>query len=361
VIVNILAMSVTPRLVRRTTLAVAFLVAALVTGIVVLRAHNGGTPAAPAAAPTPTVVPGIPPEPRFVLGDDGVHDPTMVARPGGGYLLAHTGDNLRLLTSADLETFTDAGAVFPDGAAWTTGYTEGSTALWAPDISYHDGRYHLYYSASTFGSNHSAIFLATSTTGESGSWTNEGMVIESGRGSNFNAIDPHLYVEGPRWWLTFGSFWTGIKQVALDPATGRPSGAPSGLRAGVSGAALTALATRGDTAVEAPYLAKHGDHYYLWLSFGACCKGAASTYRTLVGRSDSPEGPFTDRNGTPMTAGGGTEILSGHGSVHGPGHPAILTTGDGDLLVYHYYADTGTPHLGLNDIGYDAEGWPFAY
>jgi arabinan endo-1,5-alpha-L-arabinosidase len=62
-----------------------------------------------------------------------------------------------------------------------------------------------------------------------------------------------------------------------------------------------------------------------------------------------------------MTAGGGTEILSGHGSVHGPGHPAILTTSDGDLLVYHYYADTGTPHLGLNDIGYDAEGWPFAY
>jgi arabinan endo-1,5-alpha-L-arabinosidase len=345
-------MSVTSRLVRRTALVAAVLVVTLVTGIVVLRARNGGTPAAPAAASTPTGAPGAYPEPRFVLGDDGVHDPTMVEKPGGGYLIAHTGDNLRLLTSADLETFTDAGAVFPDGAAWTTGYTKGSTALWAPDISYRNGRYYLYYSASTFGSNHSAIFLATSVTGESGSWTDEGLVIESSKGSNFNAIDPHLYADDAGWWLTFGSFWSGIKQIALDPATGRPAG---------PGAAPVALAARGDTAVEAPYLVKHGDHYYLWVSFDACCKGAASTYRTVVGRSDSPNGPFSDRNGTPMTAGGGTEILAGHGSVHGPGHPAVLTTGGGELLIYHYYADTGTPHLGLNGLGYDAEGWPFAY
>ncbi|MFC4065183.1 arabinan endo-1,5-alpha-L-arabinosidase [Actinoplanes subglobosus] len=339
-------MSVNPRLVRRTALVAAVVVAALVAGIVVLRALHGGAPAAGPAAPAR---PSAYPEPAFVLGDDGVHDPTMVRKPDGGYLLAHTGDNLRLKTSTDLSTFTDAGAVFPDGAAWTTTFTKGSTALWAPDISFHGGRYYLYYSASTFGSNRSAIFLATSATGESGSWTHEGLVIESGPGSDYNAIDPNLYVDDTgRWWLTFGSFWTGIKQMSLDPATGRPSRAP---------ASLTALATRGDTAIEAPYLVKHGDHYYLWVSFDACCKGAASTYRTMVGRSTSPEGPFTDRDGTPMTAGGGTEVLSGHGAVHGPGHPAVLD----DLLIYHYYPDSGSSLLGLNHIGYDADGWPFAY
>lgn len=337
-------MSVTSRPRRRIALVAALVVAALAAGIVVLRARDGG---APAAGSTPATAPSAYPEPAFLLGDAGVHDPAMVRKPDGGYLLAHTGDNLRLRTSADLSTFTDAGAVFPDGAAWTLPYTKGSTALWAPDISFHDGRYYLYYSASTFGSNRSAIFLATSATGESGSWTDAGLVIESGAGSDFNAIDPNLFVDDEgRWWLTFGSFWTGIKQITLDPATGRPSNP-----------ARTALATRGDTAIEAPYLVKHGDYYYLWVSFDACCKGAASTYRTMVGRSAGPNGPFTDRNGTPMTAGGGTEVLSGHGAVHGPGHPAVLD----DLLLYHYYADSGSSHLGLNRIGYDSGGWPFAY
>jgi arabinan endo-1,5-alpha-L-arabinosidase len=331
--------------VSRNVLAAALAVAALAAGIVVLRARDGG---APAAGSTPVVAPSAYPEPAFVLGDDGVHDPTMVRKPDGGYLLAHTGDNLRLRTSADLSTFTDAGAVFPDGAAWTTAYTKGSTALWAPDISFHNGRYYLYYSASTFGSNRSAIFLATSATGESGSWADEGLVIESGAGSDFNAIDPNLFADDAGgWWLTFGSFWTGIKQIALDPVTGRPA----------AGAAPIGLAARGDTAIEAPYLVKHGDHYYLWVSFDACCKGAASTYRTMVGRSASPNGPFTDRNGTPMTAGGGTEVLSGHGGIHGPGHPAVLD----DLLIYHYYPDSGSSLLGLNRIGYDTGGWPFAY
>ncbi|GGN18518.1 arabinan endo-1,5-alpha-L-arabinosidase [Actinoplanes campanulatus] len=300
---------------------------------------------------TPATAPATPPDPTFLLGDAGVHDPTLVKRPNGGYLLAHTGAGLRLRTSTDRNTFTEAGAVFPGGAPWTTAYTKGSADLWAPDLSYRDGRFWLYYSASTFGSNRSAIFLATSPTGMAGSWTDAGKVIESTSKSDFNAIDPNLYVDDAgNWRLTFGSFWTGIKQIELDPTTG--------LRRGDT---MAGVAERSDTAIEAPYLVKHDDYYYLWVSFDACCKGAASTYRTMVGRSISPDGPFADRNGTPMTAGGGTEILAGHGSVHGPGHPAVLADTDGEYLVYHYYADSGSPHLGINPIGYDAAGWPFVH
>src|SRR3546814_17541262 len=40
----------------------------------------------------------------------------------------------------------------------------GTRGIWAPDISYSDGRYHLYYSLSTFGKNRSAIALATTPT-----------------------------------------------------------------------------------------------------------------------------------------------------------------------------------------------------
>jgi len=291
------------------------------------------------------------PNPGRVTGDTGVHDPSIVKTPAGGYLVAYTGDNLRLKTSPDRTAFRDAGAVFPNGASWTTAYTGGSRSLWAPDISYRNGRYYLYYSASTFGSNHSAIFLATSTTGASGSWMNQGLVIESGSGNDYNAIDPNLVVDAQGgWWLSFGSFWSGIKLIALNASTGKRSDGT-----------VRALAGRGGGAIEAPTLVRHGSYYYLWVSFDFCCRGAASTYRIMVGRSTSVTGPFVDRNGTALTAGGGTQVLASHGAIHGPGHQAVLADADGDVLVYHYYADNGAPYLGINLIGYDAAGWPYVY
>ncbi|KAG5754448.1 hypothetical protein H9Q69_009372 [Fusarium xylarioides] len=105
------------------------------------------------------------PNPGPVTGDTRVHDPTVVKIPSGGYLLAHTGDNVSLKTSSDRTAWKDAGAVFPNGAPWTTQYTKGDKNLWAPDISYHNGQYYLYYSASSFGQRTSAIFLATSKQG----------------------------------------------------------------------------------------------------------------------------------------------------------------------------------------------------
>jgi len=286
-----------------------------------------------------------------VTGDVGVHDPTVTRRPGGGYLLAHTGDNIPLKTSSDRIAWRWAGVAFPGGAPWTTPYTGGNRNLWAPDLTYRDGRYWLYYSASTFGSNRSAIFLATSASGEPGTWTNHGVVVESRTTDNFNAIDPNLVVDsGGRWWLSFGSFWSGIKLIALNPSTG--------LRADNT---MHSIAGRNGGAIEAPVIVRRGAYYYQWVSFDLCCQGARSTYRIVVGRSTSVTGPYLDRNGVPMTAGGGTEVLAGRGDIHGPGHQAVLADTGGDALFYHYYADNGAALLGVNLIGYDAAGWPFVY
>ncbi|MEU4565384.1 family 43 glycosylhydrolase [Micromonospora sp. NPDC023956] len=309
---------------------------------------NGGTPTTP-PPPTGTPPPAYP-QPVRVSGDIGVHDPTVVKRPDGTYLVAHTGDNVALKTSTDRVTYRNAGAVFPNGAPWTTTYTGGARNLWAPDLSYRNGRYYLYYSASTFGSNRSAIFLATSATGASGSWTNEGLVVESRTSDNFNAIDPNLTVDDQgRWWLSFGSFWSGIKMIQIDPVTGR--------RLGTS---MHSLANYGP-GIEAPVMVKRGAWYYLYVSFDRCCQGASSTYRVMVGRSASPTGPFVDRAGRDMLSGGGTQVLASHGSIHGPGHQAFLADSDGDHLFYHYYADNGASLLGINRIGYDAAGWPYVY
>ena len=336
---------------RRVVVLTATALAA--AGGLVVATHDASavTAVTPLAAATPTTPPAAYPMPGRVTGNVGVHDPTIVRRPAGGYLLAHTGDNIALKTSADRTDFRNAGAAFPGGAPWTTAYTGGSRNLWAPDLSYLGGRYVMYYSASTFGSNRSAIFLATSTTGASGSWTNQGLVIESRTSDNFNAIDPNLVVDAAgRWWLSFGSFWSGIKLVELSPATGKRSDTT-----------IRSIAGRGGGAIEAPVIVRRGNYYYQWVSFDRCCQGAASTYRVMVGRSASVTGPYVDRNGTPMTSGGGTQVLAGHGGIHGPGHQAVLADGDGDALIYHYYADNGAALLGINLIGYDAAGWPFVY
>src|SRR5262245_30916219 len=102
------------------------------------------------------------PNPGVVTGSTGAHDPSLVNRPGGGYLLATTGAGITLKTSADRTAFADAGKAFPNGTSWATPYTNGSADLWAPDISYHGGKYLMYYAASSFGSSKSAIFLAGS-------------------------------------------------------------------------------------------------------------------------------------------------------------------------------------------------------
>jgi arabinan endo-1,5-alpha-L-arabinosidase len=257
-----------------------------------------------------------------------------------------------LKTSTDRTAWRDAGSAFPGGAPWTTPYTGGARNLWAPDLSYHNGQYYLYYSASSFGSSKSAIFLATSTSGASGSWTNQGLVVESTANSGYNAIDPNLIVDAQgKWWLSFGSFWSGLKIVELNSGTGKPINSN-----------LISIAARPSNggAVEAPYIVRRGNYYYLWASFDSCCKGAASTYRIMVGRSTSVTGPYVDRTGRSMMDGGGTQMMSSHGSIHGPGHNAVFTDNDADVLVYHYYNNAGTAQLGINLIRYEND-WPVIY
>ncbi len=291
------------------------------------------------------------PDPAPVTGDVTVHDPTMIRLADGEYVVYSTHNGLEARTSWDRVHFTRDGSAFPTTPAWWTTYSSGSDP-WAPDVSYHDGRYLLYYAVSSFGSNHSAIGLATSRTGLPGSWTDHGIAYSSQSTDNYNTIDPNLLVDGSgRWWLTFGSYWSGIYTVAVDPATGKP----------YPGAARHHLATRPDApyAVEAPVIVRHGGYYYLFASYDRCCAGVDSTYKIKVGRATSPTGPYTDENGVNMLDGGGTLLLASHGRYIGPGGQSVLRDRTGDTLVYHYYdgSDNGTPKLGLNRLQW-AGGWP---
>ena len=306
------------------------------------------------------------PYPGRVAGDvTPVHDPSIVIRSvPPRYAVYSTGNQTRF--SANRVDFTNATATIVPVPAWWGSLNPDNT-MWAPDVSFRDGKYWMYYSVSSFGSNRSAIGLATSLTGEPGTWLDQGKVIESFASDDFNAIDPHLLVDAQgRWWVTFGSFWGGIHQFQVNPATGKATST----RPPVTQIASKVPATervRGDkdNPIEAPFIFRRGSWYYLFVSFDLCCQGSASTYNVRVGRSSSPNGPFADDTGKAMLDGGGKLILATHDWVRGPGHVSVANdTADAkDLLVYHYYDSRagGAPHLGINWLGWDASSWPYVW
>ena len=125
---------------------------------------------------------------------------------------------------------------------------------------------------------------------------------------------------------------------------------------------LYSLATRSlaPRAVEGPFIIRKGDYYYLFVSFDACCRGATSTYRVMVGRSEDVIGPYVDRDGIPMLEDGGTQVTFPTNRWRGPGHNAILQEGSVDKIVYHAYDATygGLPTLRIDPLEWDEEGWP---
>lgn len=316
--------------------------------------------ASAAPVPTPTIAPET--LQAAILKLDGmiypVHDPAII-KADNKYYLFSTGAGIPLRCSSDMLEWEYCGQVMtPPPPKWIQDAVPGVLDLWAPDISFWGGKYHLYFSGSTFGSNRSVIALATNETLDPDDprykWQDEGEVIASHTESTFNAIDPNLVIDRQgQPWLAFGSYWTGIKLVQLDPATGKP--APD--------AQLYDIASKpGNTAIEGAFIVPKDDYYYLFVSHDFCCRGVASTYNMKVGRAKEITGPYLDRDGKPLLGGGGTPLYAGSKRWRGPGHNAILVQ-DGDYyLVYHAYDGqvVGRPTLRIEKLFWDGEGWPLA-
>jgi arabinan endo-1,5-alpha-L-arabinosidase len=285
----------------------------------------------------------------------GVHDPTMIEAEGKYYLFS-TGQGLQIRCSDDLVTWDLCSAVYFKFPKWIREEVPAVSDLWAPDISFYNGRYQVYYSVSSFGDNQSAIGLATNTTLDKHDpeykWQDQGIVIKSEQGFDWNAIDPNFVVDKDgQPWLTFGSFWSGIKLIKLDKETGKR----------IEGDTLISIASRstGPRAIEAPYIIYREPYYYLFVSFDQCCKGVNSTYNTRVGRAEEITGPYLDKAGMDMRYDGGTLLREGSTRWKGAGHSAIFTKDGIDYLVYHSYdADNqGRPTLRLEPIQW-VDGWP---
>ena len=303
------------------------------------------------------------------LGDVPVHDPVMIKAGNAWYLFA-TGRGIAVWSSPDMKTWKRERPVFDSAPAWAVKAVPEfkNNHIWAPDISYHNGMYHLYYSISAFGKNTSCIGLAVNktldTTSPDYGWKDLGKIVQSIPGrDNWNAIDPNLVLDDngiP--WLAFGSFWDGIKLVKLT-ADGTSVAEPQEWRALASRRRGSVLSsdTSADGSIEAPFIIKRNNYYYLFVSFDMCCKGPQSTYKMMVGRSTTLTGNYTDKNGVSMAKGGGSLLLAGDAGWYGVGHNAVASDNKKDILVFHGYdaKDKGRSKLRIEILEWDAQGWPF--
>lgn len=291
-----------------------------------------------------------------------VHDPVLIKQDSIYYIFS-TGNGIKVQRSKDLLNWTTEQPVFKQPPTWALNSIPNFKGhIWAPDISYHNKLYYLYYSVSTFGKNSSAIGVATNPTlnplDKNFKWTDHGKLIASIPGlDHWNAIDPNLIIDTQGTpWLSFGSFWDGIKIVKLDKSL---------LKLADALPHIATLASRkkrgqsGDNAIEAPFIFKKKNYYYLFASIDYCCKGEKSTYKIIVGRSKKANGPYLDQQGQPLYQGGGTILLEGDQKWHGVGHNAVYHLNERDYLVFHGYDayDGGKPKLRIETLSWN-RGWP---
>lgn len=285
-----------------------------------------------------------------------VHDPSTLAFSNGEYWVFYTGRGVPSWHSKDLKKWEAGPPVFKEAPAWVADVVpENRNAnFWAPDVLKVGDRYLLYYSVSTFGKKVSAIALATNATLDPTDpkfkWTDDGVVVRASGAENYNTIDPAVFADTDgRLWMAFGSFWSGIKVIELDPKTGKRV-APD----------ETPVAVAYNRTIEAAFLYKHDGHYYLFVNHGICCRGVTSTYNIRVGRSDKVTGPFLDREGRNLLDGGGTMVLESDGPFIGPGHAGIVAVDGRELFGCHFYDATqrGRSTYALRPMTWDGDGWP---
>lgn len=295
-----------------------------------------------------------------------VHDPVL-AKAGGKYYVFSTGPGITIYQSKDLQQWQPAGRVFATEPTWAKSIAPTFDGhLWAPDIFEKDGTFYLYYSVSAFGKNTSAIGVATNKTldpsAKNYQWQDQGIVLQSvPERDHWNAIDPAIIRdEQGNHWMSFGSFWEGLKLVKLDNSLTRVA-EPQQWHSIAKRPRNPALpdGEPGDGAIEAPYIFHKNGFYYLFVSFDKCCRGKDSDYKIMVGRSKSVTGPYVDKAGKPMLQGGGSLVLQGDKDWVALGHNAAYSIDGKDYLVFHAYetADKALQKLKVLPIQWQ-DGWP---
>lgn len=276
-------------------------------------------------------------------GEVFIHDPSTVVECDGKFYTFGTGRG---------------GLMSDDGWTWRGGAVRPGGGL-APDAIHIGDRYYVAYASKgggLAGGHAGAINTMWTKTLDPKSpdfgFHDDSVVATTDGIEDCDAIDPGLFLDPAdgRLWLTYGTFFGFIRQVELDPKTGKrvnPNDQPRNVAIDC----------------EATVMIYHDGWYYLLGDHGTCCSGANSTYNIVAGRSKKVTGPFVDNVGIDMLRGGGTPIVAASGRFVGPGHFGLLDLGDGvQKFSCHYEADLDRGGRSVLDIRplLWKDGWPVA-
>lgn len=262
-------------------------------------------------------------------------DPAIIHAPDG-YFYAYATQSLRdgqwiniqVARSADLLHWEHLGDALPEKPEWA----ETTQDFWAPSVIHDGSTYFMYYSATPdvchVHERGHALAVATSNS-PAGPFVDMGMPLLLGAG--FEYIDPMAYddpVTGKHL-LYWGSGFQPIKvqELAEDRMSFAPESAPVDL-----------IWPNGENGsfprlVEASWVIRHDEFFYLFYSGDNCC-GPDAEYGVMIARSTSATGPFEtleQAKGVPHSL-----MLFKSDRWLAPGHNCIVKDQAGqDWIVYH--------------------------
>jgi arabinan endo-1,5-alpha-L-arabinosidase len=313
----------------------------------------------------------------YQWGYRNVHDPSII-KNGDTYYCYSTdacfGADIRpgiqIRKSTDLINWTFMGWVFDQLPAQGSNFIKAGggepfNALWAPYVIKSGSEFRLYYSLSSALPRLSVIGMATASS-PMGPWTEKGLAVTSRNDNSIqtNAIDPTVIIDqSGNHWMYYGSAWDGIYKLQLNPATGLAlNDGDKGVRVAQRGS--TGNSINGN--IEGPEIIYNAEFnkYYLFIAYD----WLQTKYNVRVGRSDFPDGPFTDFAGndinndlddSPMIL--APYKFNNHSGWQGVAHCAVFK----DDANQYYMAHQGRPgensyfmDLHVRKMHWTEDGWP---
>ena len=249
-------------------------------------------------------------------GNDSAADPMILEVDGVYYLYVTTGwQSFETWYSPDLDNWDYGGVVFEAGpaGAWN------DADLWAPEVHTDGERFFLYYTANMM----IGVAVSDSPLGPFVAALDHPFVGGGYGGVNGWAIDGHVFVDddGRRFFYYAGyTPFSAVRGLEMNGMTQlRLERHPILIETGIFNWEVFV--------VEAPWMVKHDDTYYLMYSGGGA---NVPIYAVGYATADDPLGPFTEFVGNPILH------HDDQAGIYGPGHNCAITGPDNTLqIVYH--------------------------